>query len=294
MAEFDFTQDEIAAAREYAATNPKLLQVLSQAQTDGLWFPWLAMLDAPDPDLRDRLPHEINAQAYFGQMLKELPIFALDTALFIDTVTSMIMASEDGLEIDALELPPLPFEAIAVEMTPEAVDWDGVSIAGFIINEEIEGEQWQVISLVSGEQGIDLIVTYIRAGHMLAYVEGLDQELEWEHMPNSPIWSSVVQALHLITARGVEHEKLPRPIRREFERKTKRKYPQAFVIKIGTTSNYERDDDEDGPKRTLSCRFMVRGHWRHYETKKTWIRPYIKGPVNAPWRAPLNPVRKVA
>lgn len=285
-----YTEDQLDALTEYIYSNPEHRQALVHRE-GSLWFPYLAMLSAPDPDLRDRMPPSIVAEAFFGQMLKELPIFALDSDIFISAVTSMMEAADQGMEIDALDLPPLPFESIAIEMAPEAVDWGEAVIAGFVVREEIEGEQWQVITMVGGEHGIDLLITHIRPGYMLAYVQTPGQELEWEHMPHSPIWSSVVQALHLITARGVEHEKLPRPQRREFERKIKRKYPQAFIIKIGTTSAYERGD---GSGRALTCRFMVRGHWRHYETKRTWIRPYIKGPADAPWRAPLNPVRKVA
>jgi hypothetical protein len=92
-----------------------------------------------------------------------------------------------------------------------------------------------------------------------------------------------IEFAHLVNARGVTVEPLgvDRAQRRRFERK-KAVHPQVYFVYI--------DDavvpSEPGPgDREYHCRWMVRGHWRHYQSgDAVWIRPYIKGPAGAPWK----------
>lgn len=66
---------------------------------------------------------------------------------------------------------------------------------------------------------------------------------------------------------------------------------------------YQHDPDaeyESTTHRELSCRFGVEGHWRNQahgpgfsQRRLTWIGPYIKGPDDKPFRAPVKKVYRV-
>jgi hypothetical protein len=117
----------------------------------------------------------------------------------------------------------------------------------------------------------------------------------------------IIEAVHLITARGITHELPPRQIRRDYERVSRKKWPtNAWLIKIGE-STPPTDNHTD---RHLTCRFRVRGHWARLANNKApsgnvpwrededgflvWRDAFIKGPPGAPWRVPADPVRLVA
>ena len=51
----------------------------------------------------------------------------------------------------------------------------------------------------------------------------------------------LIEIVHLITARGITHELPPRPLRRDFERASGKKWPDnAWVIRIGSSVNRTR------------------------------------------------------
>jgi hypothetical protein len=101
-----------------------------------------------------------------------------------------------------------------------------------------------------------------------------------EHIP-SFLWA----LSELSTAGGVHfvEEVPPRPTRRRYQRSGKPCPPRQVLI-IGNPSrpsNSTGDVDVD-----WSCRWWVRGHWRHLKNKKIWIKAYVKGPAGKPWREP--------
>lgn len=111
----------------------------------------------------------------------------------------------------------------------------------------------------------------------------------WYRDRHDPIWRMLVESVHLITARGVELEpgSDPRHARRRFIREAgeldgeQAEVPLYHVVKV-TTSDGDGEPREG--ERVYRHRWMVRGHWRHYQNgKRKWIRAYIKGPAGAPW-----------
>jgi hypothetical protein len=93
----------------------------------------------------------------------------------------------------------------------------------------------------------------------------------------------VIEFAHLINARGVtvEHQSISRSQRRRFERR-RIVHPQVYFVFI---DDGEIEMHEGRSDREYHCRWLVRGHWRHFQSgNRIWIRPYIKGPAGAPWK----------
>jgi hypothetical protein len=73
----------------------------------------------------------------------------------------------------------------------------------------------------------------------------------------------------------------PRPLRRDYRRKTGRDIDDVTVITLRRqTIDYEEPDGDD-PSWHYSVSFLVRGHWRNQPCKEgirqIWIKPYVKG-----------------
>jgi hypothetical protein len=100
------------------------------------------------------------------------------------------------------------------------------------------------------------------------------------HIPNF-LWA----LSELSTAGGIHfvNEIPPRPTRRRYKRAGKQCPPRQVLI-IG---NPNRPSNSTGDVNVdWSCRWWVRGHWRHLKNKKIWIKAYVKGPADKPWRDP--------
>lgn len=109
-----------------------------------------------------------------------------------------------------------------------------------------------------------------------------------------------VGGAHLITAKNVPHADFPLPrAQRKRLRDVIPAMPKLYYVDLSASG--ERDFRETG--RTYHVRWLVRGHWRHMDGGQTlctccaparvatWIEPYIKGPVGAPWKG--RPVHRV-
>lgn len=268
---------------------------------------------APPAALLARLPRYIRLQLKMAEMVKDAPIFLVDPETLKGAVASSDVAP------DGLPLPPLPFESILIETTPTDFGFlnaDGTcrTIETAWIKETILGEQWDVTLLVHEMQhkpgrqtGMPDNSLFVR---MRLCGDGVQERFDgnrWVRMPADKVSALLIEAVHLITARGVTHKHPPRSRRREYERATGTSWPEnAWIIKIGgeTTTS----DNTTGHR--IGCRFYVRGHWARLPSKKTpsgrvpwredtdgflvWREPFIKGPAGAPWRAPAHPVRTAA
>lgn len=103
-----------------------------------------------------------------------------------------------------------------------------------------------------------------------------------------------VGGAHLLTAKNVPHEGilLPRHQRKRLVPALGKWLPRMYYVNLAASG--EHDDHQSG--REYHVRWLVRGHWRHMDGGNalcscclpprvaTWIEPYIKGPVGAPWK----------
>lgn len=189
----------------------------------------------------------------------------------------------------------------------------------FTINEEEPGKVWSVCLLlrVAGTydapmQAVQMFTVY--AGGRVEFLNVrqrrdlpdlsqaenqnelrslLDQmrpnAFEWDervYEPDDPVAIGAraipIEFAHLVNARGVTVDPvaIPRPQRRRFSR-SRATHPQVYFVYIGDGTS----DAGGVSDREYHCRWLVRGHWRHYaDGERTWVRPYIKGPAGAPWR----------
>lgn len=267
----------------------------------------------PPAALLARLPRYICLQLKMAEMVRDAPIFLVD----LDTLMGAIDSSDVAPE--GLPLPPLPFDSILIETTPTdfgvlSTDGTCTSIETAWIEETILGEQWDAMLLVHEMQyepgrqtdtPDDSFFIRIRL-----YGDGVQERFDgshWLQMPADKLSRYLIEAAHLITARGVNHEHPPRSRRREYERASGTSWPEnAWIIKIGGETS--TSDNPTGHR--IGCRFYVRGHWARLPSRKTpsgrvpwredtdgflvWREPFIKGPAGAPWRAPAHPVRAAA
>jgi hypothetical protein len=268
----------------------------------------------PDERLWSRLPRDIGFPLAFAEMTRGAPIFTLDRDTLLD-----IVEGDSGKPGD-LPLPPLPFESTMIETTPfnlTFIEGGGrcIHLEATCLVEVSRGELWEARTLVYVTERA-LAVDPAQTGehdivHLRIHADGrFESEVnaEWSAIETHSWPRILVEAVHLITARGVTHHHPPRPIRREYERLSGQKWPlNAWEIQIGTTSAVGSDVHSG---RRLTCRFRVRGHWARLPSNKIpsgrvawretadgfeiWRDAFIKGPAGAPWRVPPDPVRRLA
>lgn len=265
----------------------------------------------PDRDLAIRLPRDFRVPLEFTDETRVAPIFILDRDTLFDVVVSAVQTSTQ------LALAPLPFESIIVETAPfnmSFADEDGsyLHLDAACITELDRGELWSATCLTYVTQRALSEDPDQHGDHHIIRVQiHADGTFEWgtddrrQIYPEHAWATMLVEAVQIITARGVTRQLPDRPARREYERATRAKWPQnAWQITIGGGST-AKDGEESG--RRLTCRFFVRGHWARLpqghapsglaEWRETasgfevWRDPFVKGPAGAPWRSPKHPVR---
>jgi hypothetical protein len=95
-------------------------------------------------------------------------------------------------------------------------------------------------------------------------------------------WRAIllVQMIDVLGARQVPLQ-VPRPHRRAYERRYGAAHPSVYFVDLRQTGESKIGSGD----RQYHHRWLVRGHWRHFaDGRRTWVRPYVKGPVGAPWR----------
>lgn len=257
---------------------------------DGL--PAMETEDVPHLSLLERNRAIVNCALF---KLERSQIFLVDRE---DSRMAMNSAFDSDEQLCDYELPPLPFEMIALEPSDGAgwvfghKDENGEVVpdeaaVSFMMLEEIEqGESWVLESLMHrpGDAGGLNTLSWVRSvlnrGHGLVHEDNLGDDHEFYRRSAN----SVIQLIHLITANGTKQEAIspPRPQRRNWERKSGRKFPVVRLVVIGGENNPSEINTETG--RVYTHRWLVRGHWRNYQDgKRIWVRPYVKGPAGAPW-----------
>lgn len=88
----------------------------------------------------------------------------------------------------------------------------------------------------------------------------------------------------------ITHE--PGQVQRQARRQAERKgiSPMVNVVLLRRVK-HQSDPDHQGRRIEWQCRWIVQGHWRHLpgvdengESRRTWVRSYIKGPEGKPLR----------
>jgi hypothetical protein len=102
----------------------------------------------------------------------------------------------------------------------------------------------------------------------------------------------LLNAVHLVTARRVRHRPwpMPRGQRKDLGRHGMAMPPRLYRVDLSEAGDIRRGASD----REYHVRWLVRGHWRlaegggtyvpHKGGDCTWVRPYVKGPPDAPWK----------
>lgn len=240
--------------------------------------------DWPDRPTEDDKP----ARAQVARVAEAVGTEAL--VALIRTGGIFVVFGEDatGADDDGFlwgELPRLPFPRLYVEFVDQdgdpcrVTEQDGVEVVGFGIAEIEEGRDWLVVQHAVSEKGIAGIPCRYKSGGVLQDAFGTARAAEIGGSVMLPVICA-----HLLDARGVKatEVKFPRPQRRRYERAWGKVPPRVYRVEIGGSEESHHPGSSD---RTYSCRWLVRGHWRNFDDgRKSWVRPYVKGPKNAPWR----------
>lgn len=209
-------------------------------------------------------------------------------------------------------LPPLPFPRIWIECahptearaapfpytdspqeTWDEGEWSGLFGIGIVGDEDgwtllqlsDKGEDLYAVSEPWGEDGFEVEVVRIAPDASSHYplVEDRDDPGVGEDIANAmAAWRAIV-LVNMLDVLGVRHVPLdvPRPHRRAHERRFQMAHPSVYFVDLRQAG----DKREGKGDREYHHRWLVRGHWRQLEGgRRTWVRPYIKGPAGAPWR----------
>jgi len=135
--------------------------------------------------------------------------------------------------------------------------------------------------------------------HMSRWVKGLDEEARGRLQLSLLTPAGIAQLIDVV---GSVHEvvPLPRATRRRFERRYRGAHPAVYFVNLRTAG----DPLEIGHGEShYRHRWLVRGHYRRQNNGRfsvpgkgtcTWVRPYVKGPVGAPWKGRPVYVREKA
>lgn len=101
-----------------------------------------------------------------------------------------------------------------------------------------------------------------------------------------------VNIINYINAQNITIKKAHREKKAILMPSSKKKRPKRFLIPTKPyywieieKHVYEEKEGEPGHSWELEYRVWVRGHFRHYKDgKRIWIEPYVKGPLDAPWK----------
>lgn len=193
-------------------------------------------------------------------------------------------------------LPRLPYPVTIFELYDGDGDhnyftsldtWQVVACA---LAETEPGREWLAWPLVqmmeAGRTTFGATSTTMRADGERAWLENDSGSGDRSWMMRD-LWACA----QLATARGAVTTQMgDRRTRRRWARGLGWKPPTIYHLDIG--GSHEATAEEGG--RVYTCRWLVRGHWRHAGPEgRTWIRPYIKGPVGAPFKGrPTYTVRR--
>lgn len=217
--------------------------------------------------------------------------------------TAQALASEPPLQE---MFPPLPFSRVWVEMRHlmplvRVVDEelvgrnDQVDVLGIAIAEIVQGRVWDVfVPFEFGKPEFFFLAFRIAPDKAI----DCDPELRLDDevvIGFDRIRQLAVGAAHLITARNapVESLVLPRHQRKRIVREGVLKQPsRVYFVNLSAAGEHASADGG----REYHVRWLVRGHWRHMPGGRrlctcceppqvaSWVEPYIKGPVGAPWK----------
>jgi hypothetical protein len=104
------------------------------------------------------------------------------------------------------------------------------------------------------------------------------------------ILPSVINYLLFVNSIGAKMTSIQRkPAKMLCEKKRRLWTPMFNLVEIKRSYKKVEYDDDTPSGRTVSVRFAVRGHFRHYTKKRTepkvvWVVPHLKGPATAPFK----------
>jgi len=304
---------------------PKMMHVIGDVAGINDWKSETLTAPALHPIMRGILNPKSSAWVTFALLSRTAILFVVDHDEFAEVAGSAGEAPVREFGLPPLPFPRVVAECsedVTWALHDNNGEWT-FDLELFMINEQISGEKWNVVMLLRKADTYDDPEQYLflydlyADGSVIFYQRGtahpnLDRlheaqtreeliaaldELRDTNLGDAMhaekvdpddehailARKTVVEFAHLVSARGVtvEHLNVPRPQRRRFERK-RIVHPQVYFVFIDDEEMIEYDGRSD---REYHCRWMVRGHWRHFRSgDRIWIRPYIKGPAGAPWK----------
>jgi len=252
--------------------------------------------------LTHAIPFQFGREEYTDEEMGTWTKTIIRTGAIYILEDEYMMPDWDMIRDMPLELPPLPFPRLVIEGTkdgePVVMAWktekpphDELIDLSLIVVLEVEaGIKWNVCFVLEGKNGYHpwLFQVDNRNGELVMLFPNRLTDLIREANETDvkeitrTFAKYTIQCIHVITAKNVAKDKLdlPRGQRRNFSRKYHIEPPAVYRVKLG-----QAGDQEGYGGWHYKVRFLVCGHWRHYDNgTRTWIKPYIKGPVGAPWK----------
>jgi len=199
--------------------------------------------------------------------------------------------------------PPLPFTRVWVEMTHltpllrfvDKHDDKHMDILGAMVIEVEQGRVWDIYLPFQMDDEAEFYFIAGRIAPDRAVV--LDPAFNYGSLSFTVIRQLAIGIIHLITARNAppQEVRLPRPQRKRIARDPRSASAASRVYYVDLHTAGETETSL-GSSREYHVRWLVRGHWRHIASGRTfctccnpeqiatWVAPYIKGPPGAPWK----------
>lgn len=247
---------------------------------------------------RRRLRKGLTSHVVLAALASSSVIYAVDY--------QALREASNGGGAGRIDLPPLPFPRVVFE-ADEPHPWPlkradtgetVLRVEAVFVEEREQGARWEGMVFFQ-VPGINIAGDDERLAvlHRLLF-EVTPDGVSWKgaatdsRSHDDPVRRMIVEGVHYIVARGVTLTlvKSSRQVQRAEKRKGVLLPERVYWVRV--VDEHQRAVGGAGD-REFHCRWLVRGHWRRIaENRKTWIRPYIKGPAGAPWRG--RPVYHVA
>lgn len=252
------------------------------------------------------IPHEVvvrivDAGLYDPEISSFASTLLRTAAVFVLPYADVSALMTSGAFVAGDPLPRLPHTRVLFEWIeswdaverPRIVDTDGVvhALDAIGVVERVAGDYWDICLYLGDpdEPGKPQATRRFECRYqdgtyaLTQLTEHSDSAHDVVAQAATIELSITIVAAYAVDIVGGRHTPifLSRAERRRHERRFGVRAPMIYRVDLAGAG----DQKEGVSDRLYTCRWLVRGHWRHLpDGSKTWVRSYVKGPAGAPWK----------